>query len=91
MKDWVILTVAISVLSSVFSLLLTESETKKAFSVLCGAVTVIVLIHPFVDFSEKLSDIDFENFDISFSDSFNEKNNEVIFLHRLFLLAKFQL
>ena len=79
MKDWIILTIAVSVLSSVFSFLLSEGEMKKAFRVLSGAVIAFVMLFPLMDLNEVLTSFDTESLKESFSSSFNDENDEVLY------------
>ena len=79
MKDWIILTIAVSVLSSVFSFLLSEGEMKKAFRVLSGAVIAFVMLFPLMDLNEVLTSFDTESLKENFSSSFNDENDEVLY------------
>ena len=79
MKDWIILTIAVSVLSSVFSFLLSEGEMKRAFRVLSGAVIAFVMLFPLMDLNEVLTSFDTESLKENFSSSFNDENDEVLY------------
>lgn len=79
MKDWIILTISVSVLSSVFSFLLSEGEMKKAFRVLSGAVIAFVMLFPLMDLNEVLTPFDTESLKENFSSSFNDESDEVLY------------
>ena len=78
MKDWVLLTVAVSVFSSVFSLLLSEKEMKNTFRFLSGAVLVAVLLSPLINAADLTSDFDFNNIDYEYSEDFIKNDSDIV-------------
>lgn len=78
MKEFIVLTVIISVASAVFSLLLPKSEVKKSFNVLLGSVMIFVMIQPAGNFYSDISDIDFDMMETDYSLSLSEKSEDVI-------------
>lgn len=78
MNQFIVLTVVISVASAAFSLLLPKSETKKAFNVLLGAVTVFVIILPFKSLYSDISDLELDLSEFDYSISLSEESEEFV-------------
>lgn len=77
MKEWIVLTVVVSLASSILTLVLPENSGKKSFSVLCAVITVYVFFLPFAKGEFKLSDFEFEK-SFDYSREFSEKSADAV-------------
>lgn len=79
MNDFLILIIVVSLISCMLSLLLPESEMKKSFMFLAGAVVVFSVFLPLCELFDDIDSIDISFSENSYSGVFSEENEEIIY------------